>query len=71
MNFGKDSPIVRANMQARNIMPHLHLQAIDQNQEKLYMHNATYVLLAKDKVIACFEDIENTNSLYRCLAHEN
>lgn len=48
--FGeKDSPAVRADMQARNIRPHLHLQAIGPNRDRFYMPDAPYVLSPEDK----------------------
>ena len=48
--FGeKDSAAVRADMQARGIRPHLHLQALGPNRDRLYMPDASYVLLAADK----------------------
>jgi len=48
--FGdKDSLAVQADMQARNIRPYLHLQAVGPNRDKLYMPDATYVLSAEDK----------------------
>jgi len=48
--FGeKDSPTIRADMQARNIRPHLHVQAVGRDQDKFYMPDATYVLSIEDK----------------------
>jgi len=48
--FGeKDTPAVRADMQARGIRPHLHLQRRGPNQDRLHMPHATYVLTAADK----------------------
>ena len=48
--FGeKDSPNVRADMQARNMGPHMNLQAIGPNGDRFYMPNAPYVLSAEDK----------------------
>ena len=45
----KDSPVVRADMQVRNIQPHLHLQAEGPNNDRVYMPDATYVLSVEDK----------------------
>ena len=48
--FGeKDSPAVRADMQARAIRPHLHLQPTGPNNDQYYMPDASYVLTAEDK----------------------
>ena len=48
--FGeKDTPAVRADMQARGIRPHLHLQQIGPNRDRLYMPDAPYVLSVEDK----------------------
>lgn len=48
--FGeKDSPAVRADMQARAIRPHLHLQPTGPNNDRYYMPDASYVLTAEDK----------------------
>ena len=48
--FGeKDSPSIRADIQARNIRPHRHLRAVGPNQDRVYMPDATYVLSAEDK----------------------
>lgn len=50
ITFGeKDTPAVRAGMQARGIIPHLHLQAIGENRDRLHMPDAPYVLSVKDK----------------------
>ena len=49
--FGeKDTTVVQADLQARGIRPHLHLQPIDNDGQRLRMPDATYVLLAADKV---------------------
>ena len=45
----KDTPIVRADMQARGIRAHLHLQPRGSNRDQLYMPHASYVLSAVDK----------------------
>src|SRR6202022_3873704 len=43
--FGeKDSPSVRADMQARGIRAHLHLQPIGPNRDRFYMPHTPYVL---------------------------
>ena len=47
--FGEDSPAVRADMQAHNIRPHLYLQRVRPDHDKLYMPDATYMLSAEDK----------------------
>jgi hypothetical protein len=48
--FGeKDSPAVRADMQARGIRPHLHRQPLGPNHDKYYMPDASYVLSAEEK----------------------
>lgn len=48
--FGeKDSPALRADIQARNIRPHLHLQAISPNRDRFHMPDAPYVMSAEDK----------------------
>ncbi len=48
--FGeKDNPSVRADMQARGIRPHLHLQAAGPNRDRFYIPDASYVLSAEDK----------------------
>ena len=48
--FGdKDSPAVRADMQARGIRPQLHLQTRGPNGDQLHMPHASYVLSAADK----------------------
>lgn len=48
--FGeKDSPSVRADMQARGIRPNLHLQAAGPNLDRFYMPDASYVLSADDR----------------------
>ena len=45
----KDTPAVRADMQARGIRPHLHLRPIGPSRQRLYMPDASYVLSAEDK----------------------
>ena len=45
----KDTPAVRADMQAHGIRPHLHLQAVGPSNDQLHMPNAPYVLSAADK----------------------
>jgi hypothetical protein len=45
----KDTLAVRADMQARGIRPHLHLQPRGTNGELLHMPNASYVLSSNDK----------------------
>ena len=48
--FGeKDSPSVRADMQARGIRRHLHLQPTGPNRDRFYMPDASYVLSATDQ----------------------
>ena len=48
--FGeKDNPTVRADMEARNIRPHLHLQQVGGNRGRVYMPDATYVLSTEDR----------------------
>ena len=48
--FGeKDSPSVRADMEARGIRPHLHLQPCGPNRDRFYMPDAPYVLSPTDK----------------------
>lgn len=48
--FGeKDTPAVRADMQARGVRPQLHLQPVGPNEDRFYMPNASYVLTAQDK----------------------
>ena len=48
--FGeKHSVAVRADMQARGIRPHLHLQTRGPNGDQLHMPHASYVLSAADK----------------------
>jgi len=48
--FGeKDTLAMRANMQARSIRLHLHLQPLEPNQERLYILDASYGLSTKDK----------------------
>ena len=48
--FGeKDSPSVRADMQARGIRAHLHLQPGGPNRDRFYMPDAPYVLSATDQ----------------------
>jgi hypothetical protein len=48
--FGeKDTPSVRADMQARGIRPQLHLQPVGPNGDRVFMPNASYVLTAEDK----------------------
>ena len=45
----KDTPAVRADIQARGIRPHLHLQPCGPNGDQLHMPSASYVLSAADK----------------------
>jgi len=45
----KDTPVVRTDMQARKIRPHLHLQPLGTNRDRLFMPHASYVLSAEDK----------------------
>ena len=48
--FGeKDGPAIRADMEARNIRPHLHLQEDGANRERVFMPDATYVLSQEDR----------------------
>lgn len=48
--FGeKDSPSVRADMQARGIRPHLHIQTTGPNRDRFFMPDASYVLSATDR----------------------
>ena len=48
--FGeKDTAAVRADLQARGIRPHLHLQPVGQNRDRLHMPDASYVLTTDDK----------------------
>ena len=48
--FGeKDSPAVRADMEARGIRPQLHLQPCGPNRDRFYMPDAPYVLSPTDK----------------------
>ena len=48
--FGeKDSPSVRADMQAWGIQAHLHLQPAGPNRDRFYMLGAPYVLSATDQ----------------------
>jgi hypothetical protein len=48
--FGeKDSPAVRADLEARGIRPHLHLQRLGPNRDRYYMPDASYVLSTDDK----------------------
>ena len=48
--FGeKDGAAVRANMEAKNIRLHLHLQEDGANYRKVFTSDATYVLLQEDK----------------------
>jgi len=48
--FGeKDTPAVRADMQARGIRPQLHLQPAGPNGDRFYMPDASYVLTTEDK----------------------
>ena len=48
--FGeKDTVAVQADLQARSIRPHLHLQPVGQNRDRLYMPDASYVLTTDDK----------------------
>ena len=48
--FGeKDTPAVRADMQAHGIRPHLHLQHCGPNGDQLRMPHASYVLSPADK----------------------
>ena len=60
----KDFPAVRADIQARNIRPHLHLQMVGPNNDRVYMLDATYVLLH-------FEVFDDPNSLCWCSAFKN
>jgi len=46
----KDTAAVRVDMQARGICPHLHLQAVGPNRDKLRMPDAPYVLTTEDKL---------------------
>ena len=45
----KDTPAVRADMQARGIRPHLHLRTRRENHDQLHMPHASYVLTPDDK----------------------
>ena len=45
----KNNPAVRADMEARNIRLHLHLQQVGGNRGRMYMPDATYVLLTENK----------------------
>ena len=48
--FGeKDNPSVRADMQARGIRAHLHLEPTGPSQDRFYMPDAPYVLSATDQ----------------------
>jgi len=48
--FGdKDIASVKADMQARGIRPHLHLQPVGNSRDRLHMPPASYVLSATDK----------------------
>lgn len=48
--FGeKDTPAVRADMQARGIRPHLHLRPHGSNRDRVHMPDASYVLSVVDK----------------------
>ena len=48
--FGeKNTPAVRADMQARGIRPHLHLRPNGPNQDRVHMPDASYVLSPADK----------------------
>ena len=69
--FGeKDSHTVRADMQARNIRPHLHMHAVDPNRDRLYMPDATYVLSAEDKArVLCILKSLRTPSHYVGASH--
>lgn len=50
--FGeKDTPSTRVDMQMRNIRPHQWLQSIGPNNDKFYIPDASYVLLADDKIV--------------------
>ena len=48
--FGeKGIAAVRADLQARGIRPHLHLQPMGQNRDRLHMSDASYVFTTDDK----------------------
>jgi hypothetical protein len=58
--FGeKDNPSVRADMQARGIRAHLHLQPSGPNRDRFYMPDAPYVLSSTDqaKVLRVLKDL--------------
>lgn len=58
--FGeKDTAAVRADMEARNIRPHLHLREVGGSRGRVYMPDATYVLSQEDraKVLRVLESL--------------
>ena len=63
--FGeKDTAAVRADMEARNIRPHLHLREVEGSRGRVYMPDATYVLSQEDraKVLRVLEMLRSSTS---------
>ena len=65
----KNYPAVRADLQARGIRPHLHLQHVGPNGDRYYMPDASYVLQAEDmaKVLRALKSLRTPTNYVSAL----